>query len=163
MAKVKISIRIEENLLNDAKMKAEIENITLTDLIETAVSKHINSELYIDNQLIASLEKIQQKLNFIENEQSLFEELFIHYLTFYFSLNELKLDDLDATLSLEKDKISAEEYNEIRSKRIDEYFKVGTKRLNNNFMRSFKVSKHRIKSLLEIAGADYLSEAKQES
>ena len=98
MAKVKISIRIEENLLNDAKMKAEIENITLTDLIETAVSKHINSELYIDNQLIASLEKLQQKLNFIENEQSLFEELFIHYLTFYFSLNELKLDDLDAMI-----------------------------------------------------------------
>lgn len=79
-----ISVRLEENILNDIQNKALLENSTSPKIIHKAIQEYIYKDINIQNELLGTLEQINANLKTCINNDELFEAFFIHYLKYFF-------------------------------------------------------------------------------
>ena len=87
-----IGIKVDRELNNAIRAKAQLENTTVTDLIRRAICEYLNRDINVSNEILGTLEQINKNVKNCNDEYVLFHSLFLHFLKYFFAIHKSELD-----------------------------------------------------------------------
>lgn len=146
-----ITIRLDDDLINAVKAKANLEHGTVTDLVKRAIVSYMNADINIQNEILGSIEQINKNVKKSNDNYALFHALFLQYLKYFFAFNKSELDKWVAPGGNSKDTIALREKN----------MAIGEK-YRDTFIRNFPKDSRNLNRLIEQMFSDCLLEDVEE-
>ena len=106
-----LTLRLDDDLINAIKAKANLEHGTVTDLVKRAIVSYMNADLNIQNEILGSLEQVSKNIKKTNQNYAVFHALFLQYLKYFFAFNKSELDKWVAPSGNPKDTVAIREKN----------------------------------------------------
>lgn len=87
-----IGIKVDSDLHEAIKAKAQLEQMSVSDLLRRAIVEYMNRDLNVSNEILGTLEQINKNVKDCNDHYVLFHSLFLHFLKYYFAISKSELD-----------------------------------------------------------------------
>lgn len=131
-----ITMRVDNSLYEELKIKALKEDVTLNNYLINIVRKEAFKDINIHVQELGTLEHIRSEIGKLQNEYKLFTSIFNHYLKWYFALNDFECEHIGekGKQLLDKNNIN---YDTLRKELINQTF-LNADKNRKRFFKTFK-------------------------
>ena len=144
-----LSIRIDEELYDEMKLRAAMDDKTLNRFIVDSIRDSAFKEINIEAEELGALEQIRSEVLKTRNELKILSTLFNHYLKWFFAIGSDHIEGwVDPRLDKDSEEYSAmkREINIQKFRKADEYRK--------KFFKTWKAESPKNITLEEIYNAD---------
>ena len=87
-----IGIKVDKDLHEAIKAKAQLERMNVSDLLRRAIVEYLNKDINVSNEILGTMEQINKNVKKCNDQYVLFHSLFLHFLKYYFAINKSEMD-----------------------------------------------------------------------
>lgn len=87
-----IGIKVDGDLHEAIKAKAQLEQMSVSDLLRRAIVEYMNRDINVSNEILGTLEQLNKNVKKCNDQYVLFHSLFLHFLKYFFAINKSEMD-----------------------------------------------------------------------
>ncbi len=87
-----IGIKVDKDMHDAIKAKAQLEKMSVSDLFRRAVVEYLNKDINVSNEILGTMEQINKNIKKCNDQYVLFHSLFLHFLKYYFAIEKSEMD-----------------------------------------------------------------------
>ncbi len=147
-----IGIKVDKDLHEAIKAKAQLENMSVSDLFRRAIVEYLNRDINVSNEILGTLEQINKNVKNCNDKQMLYHSLFLHFLKYFFAINK---SEIDKWVSPDHDKANTLVLrNNIMNTGAD---------YRDKFVQNFTSENKHLRSLIDKMLMDFMTEPRTDS